>query len=72
MNANEIVAAGVTHGDRTWVVLSDGSRWEWIPEEARGWERVHRGMPGLAWTPTETSKVAPKWAAAAFGPEVAR
>jgi hypothetical protein len=56
MQPNDIITAGVGTDGRTWVVLSDGSRWEHRFDEAWGWERVHRGLPGAAWTPTSTDK----------------
>lgn len=62
MTANDVVAAGVLPNDRSWVILSDGSRWEWIPEDGRGWERVHRGLPGVAWQPTTTERTVTQFA----------
>ena len=73
MTANEIVTAGVGTDGRTWVVLSDGSLWEYRFDEGWGWERVHRGLPGVAWQPTTTDAsekqraMAAVLGAAAFG-----
>ena len=72
MNPNDIIAAGVLPNDRTWVVLSDGSRWEWVTEDARGWERVHRGLPGVAWQPTSVDATGKQRAIAKLLPEVPR
>jgi hypothetical protein len=55
MTSNDIIAAGVLPNARTYCILTDGSRWEYVPERAE-WERVHRGLPGLAWQPTTTPR----------------
>jgi hypothetical protein len=55
MTPNDIVSAGVTPNDRTWAILTDGSRWEYVPER-HDWELVHRGLPTVAWQPTTTPR----------------
>lgn len=73
MNPNDIIAAGVLPNDRTWVVLSDGSRWEYRFDDGNwGWERVHRGLPGVAWQPTSVDATGKQRAIAKLLPEVAR
>jgi hypothetical protein len=55
MTATEIVAAGILPNNRTYCVMSDGSRWEYVPER-RTWERDHAGLPDVAYRPSVAQK----------------